>query len=107
MIGLQPPPACRHIILRIKYLEESLGTSFAADKSAVRFSKRSGRENQFSFLGRRIRKVIEDDQVRCSLEKRVDFSGGCAAVKIVFQDDDCVGVSIRSAASVYSPRRKM
>ena len=93
-IRLQPAPACRNIILRDEYLEESLGASFAADESAVGFGKGSGRQNQLSFLGRRIGEVIEDDHVRCGLEEGVDFSSGRAAVEIIFQDDHGVGVSL-------------
>ena len=78
MVGLQPPPTCRDIILRNKYLEESLGASFAADERAIRFSKGSGRENEFSFLGGRVGKVIEDDHVRGCLEERSPLPRRCA-----------------------------
>ena len=94
MIRLQPAPACRNIILRNEYLEESLGASFAADESAVGFGEGSGRQNQLGFLGRRIGEVIENDHVRRSFEEGVDFSSGRAAVEIVFQDDHRVGTSI-------------
>jgi hypothetical protein len=92
-IRVQPAPACRNIILRDEYLKVSLGASFAADESAVGFGKRPGRENQLSLLGRRIGEVIENNHVR-GLEEGVDFSRGRAAVKIIFQDDHCAGVSI-------------
>src|SRR4029453_14492159 len=93
-IRVQPAPAFRNIILRDKYLEVSLGASFTADESAVGFGKRPGRENQLSFLGRRIGEVIEGDHVRGRLEEGVDFSSGRAAVEIIFQDDHGPGMPI-------------
>src|SRR4029434_5319932 len=94
VIRVQPAPTCRNIILRDKYLEVSLGASFTADESAVGFGKGPGRENQLSFLGRRIGEVIEGDHVRRGVEKGVDSTSGRAAVEIIFQDDHCAGVPI-------------
>ena len=94
VIQLQPAPACRNVVLRDEYLEESLGASFAADESAVGFGKGSGRQNQFRLLSRRIGQVIEDDQVRRGLQKHVDFGRGRAPVEIVFEDDHGVGAPI-------------
>ena len=91
VIRLQPTPACRDVILWNEYLEESLGASFAADESAVGFGKRSSRQNQLGLRSGRIVEVIERDHVRRGFEESVDFGGGSAPVKIVFENDHRVG----------------
>ena len=94
VIRLQPTPACHNIVLRDEYLEESLGAPFAADEGAVGFGKGSGRQNQLGLVRRRIGQVIENDHVRRGFQEGVHFGRGRTAVKIVFQDDYGVSMSI-------------
>src|SRR5262249_16805154 len=90
----KPAPAFLNGPGRHEGLKEPLRTSFAADECAVGFCKGARGQNEFGFLRRRSREVIEYDQMSGGFEQGIDVSARRATVEIIFQNDERIGLSL-------------
>lgn len=98
MQGVQPAPAFANedvgvVVARLEHLEEALGTTLLADQCAVAFGEGGGRQHEVGALGGGSLLVIGDDHGLGCGQGGVHLGGVGAAVEVVLEDDDRVGLA--------------